>query len=433
MSARFEEAADAVRSGVVARARVGALELCGIGLLVAWTAAQIAPFLSLNGYADLLYAVKLVAGPIACVATLALAIRRVQVHAAFRGMLAYTVYAAAIAVCGPEPLLAGLYLGWGAMLFVAIPAALRAPRHLHLYVKWNTVVGVAMLCIVAVSMYLGGESLQWTGGDEERSRLSLRMNPGYLGKISAGLLVSSFLLFRSSRRLPGRLAWVCVMAGTAYVTILTDSRTMVLSTLTFGVALAWQSRHGFVRYSVRIAVLVVLVGGVLLASRSTVDAKSVDSLLSGRLSIWTALAQYNLQHSDYSVLKGNGSTLWPNAWDNESSTDLAQVGLPTNRHVDNMYLDVLFSSGAVGLTLLAVGFACWLRRPRRTELGDRGVPIRNAVVVSVLAAGLTDSILPSLGNVTNSIVLPLAIGLTLHRWPPAARGRDAAQRLQEAT
>lgn len=163
---------------------------------------------------------------------------------------------------------------------------------------------------------------------------------------------------------------------------------------------AWQKGRRWRLMAVACALYpIVWLGGSILLQRPNVDA--LDSWSSGRWGIWRMIIDHNFQDAP-SVVFGNGVTEWPGVRPEDIGVGVL--------HVDNVYLDMACSTGFFGVALFGWAVYMWWRR-----LGRSGAArtVGRPLLFGVLAAGLTDSLFPSLGNVANSYVVLAIVGVTV--------------------
>ncbi len=398
----------------VGRVRRGIARKLAIPTLALWSFVQVIAAVQ-TGEVDsgrTAVVVKLLIGP-ACAIVIWVGNPTVIGVRSFLPLIAFSGYAALNAAVrsSPEYLAAGLYAGWAFVVFVASPAAFPDREAVLRFIRVNT---MGILVAVALAyLYLGsrGESIEWIGSTDERVRYGFGMNPAYFGKVAAALAVNALIL--AAHSMTRRRLVTFLLAGLGvWLTVLTSTRTMMALVAAFVATLVWSKGRGWKVVAIVAGLIGIGVTVMSAVSRGPAEGSGLNAWSSGRWDIWQMIVSYNLDDAA-AVVFGNGRTRWPgSSWPD---------GILTMAHVDNLYLDVLCSSGIIGLGLIVLGFASWWRRANARPDAGRFV---SAILAAVLLAGITDSLLPSLGNLINSDLLLIAVGFTVtaRRPPSVAEG-----------
>jgi len=400
--------------------------LVAIGLLVVWTVSQVItmiPALPLEARKILLPA-KVLIGPAAIAAVTVIGRPSLRIPTALLGILFFTVFSTMNLVLRAEPYWphAALFVAWGAC-FVVIPGLLNTRERIHLFVRW-TMWGLMAAVSLAMALAISEDTYVNTGGG--RLRYHFAMNPNYFGGLTAVLAITGLAALVLD---PGRNRWGGRLALTAGIvlTILSDSRAQGMMLVFVLLVYGTHTRGGWRR-----ACQVVLVGGIgaavgalLLLGTPMLTVERADAISSGRLTIWQQLLEENLGTGGLPVvLWGAGRPQFdvrsldrahyreddPMTRSSRASARFTRVAF------DNAYLDILVSTGLLGLLFgLYAWFRWWRWLSGLSPLSDDArvrSGLAKALIAGTLAASFFWSCWPSMGSLLHTFGGVLAIGLT---------------------
>jgi O-antigen ligase len=404
--------------------------------LVAWPATQFLGGVVVPGeFFEFIRTWKAVIGPLCVLSAWLFSDRRVLAPPALRGLLALGLLLGISAAFRVPPNLgyAALSIAWGLTMAVILPSIVRRTAVLTRLLWWNTGVLALIAGLLLAGAVLEGTTLLWTeGGPRVRYTLA-GANPLYAARIATALFLNAAaLLFVFGVRHHRGWLW-SVLWLSAWACVLTDTRTHMLFLVIFAAAFAVQFRGRARWISVNFFLLatiyaVLVFEDIALYSRGN----AMDRLSSGRLSIWRVLAEVNLPPGDpLAPVIGNGLTRWPAAHAMTSGAETSTFFVP---HADNLYVDVFFSSGAIGIAVMVWAFVRWFRavapgQASNEENARERKFIRASLIASAFAAA-TDTLFPSFGNLFNADVLVLLTAMTGVLAHSVARGDGRASALE---
>ena len=263
------------------------------------------------------------------------------------------------------------------LFFVILPrqddaSALRACKLFCISVVISSVYALALRYSYQLQAIIGSEAVAIWGTDITRFR-GLFEDPNYymaMLVVTLGLL----LKLRDNRRISLLLFWL-LAAPTAVFGVLTYSKTFLLMVvLMAGLYILWQFGSRKLVWGCVLTVLAVVALGFLLLWEGSPlavvltrlnSANSLDELTTGRTAVYADYLEIIFRDAP-GFLFGQG---------------LAAEGLVKDPH--NLYIEILYYSGAVGLTLY-VGFFVAMVRCMNCRVTGGSFFGRNYVLLSVL-------------------------------------------------
>ena len=338
-----------------------------IGLLVLWTVSQVVamiPTLPVEAR-KLLMALKVLIGPMTF-ALVAIVVRpSLRIPYPTRAFIFFAGLSVFNLTVRSEPnwTRAALCIAWGSC-FVIIPGVLDSIHRLRVFVLWSVrgiLVSVAFAIVMAV---IDGEHVI-----DHRGRYIFGMGGNYFAMLVGNLTlagVATRALEPDRNALFGRSAFVIGLTLVVLANCRTQNVMLVLAILVYGAA----TSRGILGRLCSVVLGVGLTAALtttLLVGTAILPFETVNEYSSGRMEVWRVGAEANLSSDDLGTwLWGNGVARFDyskmrKGWhikDDPLTRASRATALFRRRSIDNAYLDIIFTTGLIGLF---AGLYAWLR------------------------------------------------------------------------
>lgn len=394
-------------------------------LMLIWILLQsLATFKGLDaGTSRQVMLLKNQAGIAAIIVGTLLYVRRLRIElVAIAGLLfavyAFLIVSAKVGFSVSKLSLPVMYALWVWGVFVLFPVVLDSRRKVEVFLRfavWGTVLVILYTSIWSII----NRDFLWSGAAvsslsniifERADRFVFGwQNPLYAGSLFAATAVGTLYIYAysssSSEKSLAIVSFLLLFVG-LLVTVARSALVFLLVTLLV-VGLRNRRLRSFLALFVWASVLMGVGWLLYLSFHSSVflSLDQLNDLSTGRLEVWTALL-----NSTDSYLFGNATFIEFSGVYQDVSSTVLQIF-----RVDSVYLEMALLYGVPGAVVFSVLLLLVLRflKPEeKATLGHSNWLVGNlgfAIFMGMLAAGLTNSIFPSLGNLYNAILLPVAV------------------------
>lgn len=397
-------------------------------LVALWAMLQIAPFVP--GHPNSLDSALLMAKNLAPIPVVLLTpllhFRRVRISPLLVPAVLLTFYSLLVSLASfskisdiSTPMMYGI---WSIYLFVCMPTMCRDKRQLLVFLRYLvyatcSILLVSILLALVLKTPLGQV---YPGGNRGSAfRYSFTFgNPGYFGSVAISVAFGSWAIYTLSRHQADAVFGILLSLLVVGGLILADARASMLATLAAGVFVALFNSHvagrragGVVLASI-VAVSLTLLAlsalWLLWGTSSSAVLSAGNYYSSGRTTMWVRELTEFADHP-INLLFGNG-VLEPRWLSAVLLADGKRIISPFQTYkLDSSYLQIVGLYGLAGLGMFLAVFvglfgSLW-RRARQRSVDSATYSLALGAVAGIAAMGFVQSIVPSLGNLLDVIVL----------------------------
>jgi len=316
-----------------------------------------------------------------------------------------------------------MYFAWGWALFVLAPIFLSSTRRITIflrYIFWGTIfilfVGEYWERIVGNDL---GQPVWANVMSKFRYVFGFR-HPGYVATILISVIFMGWFLYSLSSNRFERIITLSVSIVGIIALYLTASRS-VLAFLMVVIILMVVKRLNIKSSGYVILSFVILFFFIIFFSDFLLhyqeSFQKFDIIFSGRLNIWANAFRDTFSVNPYSILWGGKQAIL-RFTPVLSDIDGGSISLVFGRYrLDSTYVEMLLMYGVIGLVLFIFIFFRLLQFSIRKQRALNNKNARNiyslaiAVIIGILVASFPSSLIPSMGNLINAALLPVAIAL----------------------
>ena len=398
----------------------------GIGLLVLWTITQAVAMIASFpiGIRKFIIPIKVLIGPMTFALIIVLTRPDMRGQRALRGFFWFALFSAMNLILRSEPNWprAALFIAWGSC-FVVIPSVLDTAQRIRIFVRLS-LWGILGSILLAMVMAVMDDNYFFTGHD--RTRFHFGMNPNYFAMLTAMLTGAGLTAWALEPDRNPKFYWLTIIFG-CVLTVMTDCRAQVLMIATMLIVYGTHTR-GVIRYVSRTSVALLITGAIVtvpLVGTQVLPMETLDQFSSGRFTIWSHVLEANIEGDDpVALLWGSGqmkvdNRLMPGMRLEEDDPltrgDRANA-IFSRKSCDNSYLDILFTTGLIGLLLGIYAWSRWWTwlSAQRVDTEERRVyvAITKALIAATLISSFFASRWPAMGSLVVTYGLVLCIGMT---------------------
>ncbi|MBA7548275.1 hypothetical protein ES705_40726 [subsurface metagenome] len=396
---------------------------------VFWALLQSLSMLQLlpSSYAQIFWYLKNLSGVLAIIVGSILYLKSLKLYSTAVFSLLFSCYAISnvmIKGCTLTNLYQPLmYFVWGWGLFVVAPIFLSSTRRIIIflrYIFWGT---TFILFVGEFWERTVGKNL--TQSDWSNIMSNFRYvfgfrHPGYVATIIISIILMCWFLYSLSPNRFERIITLSVSILGIIALYLTASRS-VLAFLMVVIILMVVKRLNIKSSGYVILSFVILFFFIIFFSDFLLhypeSFQKFDIIFSGRLNIWANAFRDTFSVNPYSILWGGKQAIL-RFTPVLSGIDGGSISFVFGRYrTDSVYMDILLMYGVIGLTLFIFIFLRLFQfsiRKQKTLSNTNSKNIYSlaiAVVVGTLVASFPASLIPSMGNLINAALLPVAVAL----------------------
>ena len=310
-----------------------------------------------------------------------------------------------------------MYFVWMWIFFVLLPSILDTQDKLKLFLRWMIYPAVFVVVLIIILNILSGIDLYRIVGGNRHGALRYDFgfrNPSYIGGILLAIIFGGLFLRNISTYKLERIFLVIIMGIAFWMIYLADSRSSIMMSLVVWFvywALLTTQRKWLVRLIGMILIVVLLYTILTITTRDN-SLESINYTSSGRVYNWLSLIK-KMTNSVQNILFGSAlnSMGWTTAFRTISGETV--YSLFRRYRIDNTYLDLSFQYGIPAMLLFVAVFHQLLRMAfsaRRANSFKKPEYLNLNLAIGIIYGFsvylLTTSNLPSLGNLTNIVLVP---------------------------
>jgi len=396
---------------------------------VFWALLQSLSMLQLlpSSYAQIFWYLKNLSGVLAIIVGSMLYLKSLKLSSAATFSLLFSCYAIGnvmIKGCTLNNLYQPLmYFVWGWGLFVVAPIFLSSTRRITIFLRC-TFWGTAFILFI-------GEFWERTIGKSFGQPVWINVmsnfrhifgfrHPGYVATILISVILMGWILHNLSSNRFERIITLSVSIIGVIALYLTASRSglaflIVVIILMLAKKVNIKPR-GHLNFSFIILFLFIILFSVFLLNYPE-SYQKLNTIFSNRLNIWASVFRDTFSDNPYSLLWGGEQAIFRST-SVLSGIDGGSISSVFGRYrLDSTYIEMLLMYGVIGLVLFIFIFFRLLQfsiRKQRTSKNKNAKNIYSlsiAVIVGALVATFPSSLMPSMGNLINAALLPVAVAL----------------------
>ncbi len=395
---------------------------------VFWALLQSLSMLQLlpSFYVQIFWYLKNLSGVLAIIVGSILYLKSVKLSSAATFSLLFSCYAISnvmIKGCTLTNLYQPLmYFVWGWGLFVVAPVFLSSTRRIIIFLRytfwcttfvlfvgtiWENTVGITLNPILPALM------------TKNRHIFGFR-HPGYVATILISVILMGWLLYSLSSNRFERIITLSVSIVGVTALYLTASRTglaflMVVIILMVAKRLNIKSSGYVILSFIILFFFIIFYSNFLLHYPESYE--KLNKIFSNRLDIWANAFRDTFSVNPYSILWGGEQAILRST-STLSGVDGGTISSVFSRYrLDSVYVEMLLMYGVIGLTLFVFIFLRLFQFAKRKQKILSNANSKNiyslaiAVVAGTLVASFPASLIPSMGNLINAALLPVAVAL----------------------
>jgi hypothetical protein len=396
---------------------------------VFWALLQSLSMLQLlpSSYAQIFWYLKNLSGVLAIIVGSILYLKSLKLSSAATFSLLFSCYAIGnvmIKGCTLNNLYQPLmYFVWGWGLFVVAPIFLSSTCRIIIFLRytfWGTI----------FILFIGGywertvvENLTqpvWANVMSKFRYVFGFRHPGYVATIIVSLILVGWFLYNLSSNRFERIITLSVSIIGVIALYLTASRSgLALLTVVIIVMLVKRlniKSSGYINLSFIILFFFIILFSAFLLHYPE-SFQKLNTIFSNRLNIWANVFRDTFSGNPYSLLWGGKQAILRST-SVLSGIDGGSISSVFGRYrLDSTYIEILLMYGVIGLVLFIFIFFRLLQFSIRKQRALKNKNAKNiyslaiAVIVGILAASFPSSLMPSMGNLINAALLPVAIAL----------------------
>jgi len=319
----------------------------------------------------------------------------------------------------PQPF---MYLIWSWGLFVVVPVFLSSTKKIIIFsrcIYWSTTV---LLFVGAIWESTVGITLNPTLTSlmtKNRHIFGFR-HPGYVATILISVILIGWLLYSLSSNRFERIITLSVSIVGVTALYLTASRTglaflMVVIILMVVKRLNIKSSGYVILSFIILFFLIIFFSDFLLHYPESYQ--KLNKIFSNRLDVWANAFRDTFSVNPYSILWG-GEQAIIRSTSTLSGIDGGSISSVFGRYrLDSVYIEMILMYGVIGLTLFVFIFLRLFQFAKRKQKILSNANSKNiyslavAVIAGTLVASFPASLIPSMGNLINAALLPVAVAL----------------------
>lgn len=378
-------------------------------------------------YAQIIWYLKNTSGVLAIIVGSTLYLKSLKLSSAATFSMLFSCYAISnvmIKGCTLNNLYQPLmYFVWGWGLFVVAPIFLSSTRRIIIFLRcifWGT---TFILFIGEFWERTIGKNLSrpdWSNVMSKSRQVFGFMHPGYVATILISIILIGWLLYSLSLKRLERIITFSVSTMGVIALYLTASRSglafLMVVVIVMLVRRLNMKASGYLNLSFFILFLFMVLFCIFLYYYPE-SFNKLDRISSGRLDIWANAFRNTFSVNQYSIFWGGKQAIL-RFTPVLSGIDGGTINFVFGRYrVDSAYVDILLMYGVIGLTLFTFIFLRLFQfsiRKQKTLSNTNSKNIYSlaiAVVVGTLVAAFPASLIPSMGNLINAALLPVAVAL----------------------
>jgi len=397
---------------------------------VFWALLQSLSMLQLlpSSYAQIFWYLKNLSGVLAIIVGSILYLKSLKLSSTATFSLLFSCYAIGnvmIKGCTLNNLYQPLmYFVWGWGLFVVAPIFLSSTLRIIIFLRctfWGT---IFILFIGGFWERTVGKSLGqpvWANVMSNFRHIFGFRHPGYVATIIVSLILMGWFLYNLSSKRFERIITLSVSIICVIALYLTASRSG-LAFLTVVIIVMLVKRlniksSGYINLSFIILFLFIILFSAFLLNYPE-SYQKLNAIFSGRLNIWANVFRDNFSGNPYSLLWGGKQAILRPTSAVLYGVDGGAISSVFGRYrLDSTYIDILLMYGVIGLTLFIFiflrlfQFSIRKRRALKNKNAKNIYSLAIAIIVGALVASFPSSLIPSMGNLINAALLPVAIAL----------------------
>lgn len=397
---------------------------------VFWASLQSLSMLQLlpSFYAQICWYLKNLSGALAIIVGSILYLKSLKLYSTATFSLLFSCYAISnvmIKGCTLTNLYQPLmYFVWGWGLFVVAPVFLSSTRRIIIFLRcifWSTTfilfIGIFWESTIGKNFT---QSVYANVMSESRYVFGFR-HPGYLATIMIAIIFIAWFLYILSTNRFERIIILSLLIVYIIILYLTASRSglVFLMVAALLMLITRLNKKTSFHLNIYFCILFLLFTipffyFILHYPESFIEA---NRIFSGRLYLWVNVFKYNFSTNPYSFIWGGNQavTRYISVLGGIDEGIISSVF--ARYRLDSTYIEMLLMYGVIGLILFVFIFIRLLQfsiRKQRTLNNTNSKNIYSlaiAVLAGLCVASLTVSLAPSIGNLINAALLPVAIAL----------------------
>lgn len=316
-----------------------------------------------------------------------------------------------------------MYFAWGWGLFVLAPTFLSSARRIIIFLRYTFWGTIFILFVGEFWERTVGKSLGqpvWASVMSNFRHIFGFRHPGYVATIIVSLILVGWFLYNLSSNRFERIITLSVSIIGVIALYLTASRSgLALLTVVIIVMLVKRlniKSSGYINLSFIILFLFIILFSAFLLHYPE-SFQKLNTIFSNRLNIWANVFRDNFSGNPYSLLWGGKQAILRST-SVLSGIDGGSISSVFGRYrLDSVYIEMLLMYGVIGLVLFIFIFFRLLKFSIRKQRALNNKNARNiyslaiAVIIGILVASFPSSLIPSMGNLINVALLPVAIAL----------------------
>ena len=396
---------------------------------VFWALLQSLSMLQLlpSSYAQIFWYLKNLSGVLAIIVGSILYLKSLKLSSAATFSMLFSCYAIGnvmIKGCTLNNLYQPLmYFVWGWGLFVVAPIFLSSTLRITIFLRcifWGTIfilfIGKCLERIVGNDF---GQPVWANVMSKFRYVFGFR-HPGYVATILISVILMGWLLYSLSSNRFERIITLFFSITGIIALYLTASRSglaflIVVIILTLlkrlNMKASWHLNLSFF-----ILFFFIILFSVFLL-HYTESFQKLNTIFSNRLNIWLNVFRDTFSVNPYSIFWGGKQAILRST-SVLSGIDGGSISSVFGRYrLDSTYIEMLLMYGVIGLVLFIFIFLRLLQFSIRKQRALNNKNARNiyslaiAVIIGILVASFPSSLMPSMGNLINAALLPVAVAL----------------------
>jgi hypothetical protein len=322
-----------------------------------------------------------------------------------------------------------MYFVWGWGLFVLAPTFLSSARRIIIFLRYTFWGTIFILFVGEYWERIVGNNLGqpvWANVMSKFRYVFGFRHPGYVATILISVILMGWLLYSLSSKRFERIITLSVSIIGVIALYLTASRSglaflIVIIILILLMRLNMKASWHFNLSFFVLFFFIILFSVFLLYYPESYQ--KLNTIFSNRLNIWANVFRDTFSGNPYSLLWGGKQSILRYT-SVLSGIDGGSISSVFGRYrLDSTYIEMLLMYGVIGLVLFIFIFFRLLQfsiRKQRTLKNKNAKNVYSlaiAVIVGTLVASFPSSLMPSMGNLINAALLPVAVAL-LHVIEP---------------